>query len=132
MKNRLLCVGLVAVVCQLISTGCCWRYCYWREKHPCRSCTPAFTAPVQHPVLHPILTRRALVKGDTGAPVVGMPACHGCATPGIPVGFGGLPSDVVPITHPPTITPPTPITPGGPMIVPSYELHQPMPAKPGQ
>ena len=126
MKKRLLCLGLVAVVTQLISSGCCWRCCHLRERAAYRDCTPAFTVPVNHPVLHPILTRRALVKGEGTTPTAGMPPCHGCPTPGVPVSFGGMNSDVVPVTHPPIIGNPTPITPGGPMVTPSYELPYPM------
>jgi hypothetical protein len=138
MKKRLVCLGLLAVASQLIASGCCWRPCHWRAHHACNDCAPGpgYTAHVRHPLLHPVLTRRAFVKGDVGnppvaaahGPVVMSPPCHGCET-GIPVGFNGFPG-VVPVTHPPTITSPTPITPG-PMVVPSYELPHPMPVKPG-
>jgi hypothetical protein len=149
MTTRLVCLGLLAAASQIIATGCCLRPCHWRAHHPCNDCGPpgpGFTAQVYHPLLHPVLTRRALVKGDlggpvgvpagpvvSGSPVVMTPPCHGCET-GIPVGYNGFPGlpggSVVPVTSPPSISGPTPITPG-PMVVPSYELPHPMPVKPG-
>ena len=135
MKKRLLCLGLLISVSQLFATGC-HPVARWRANHPggigCGACAPAF------PLLHPIQTRRA-VLGDSvgpvyGGPMMGSPSCHGCASshavPGVPVGFGGGPGELVPVTHPsagyPVIGYPMPITPG-PTVVPSYELPSPMP-----
>ncbi len=128
MNNRLLCLGLVAVVSQLFATGCCMHpVARWRANHPCTSC-----GPVAHPVLHPIQTRRAIIGEPVGGTVIGpmAPPCHGCGTPGGPVGYsgpiyGGVP--VTPIGGYPPIGNPIPITPG-PTVVPGGTLlPQPMP-----
>ena len=140
MRKRLLCLGLLAAVSQLFATGCFVFHpvAHWRANHPCGVHSHS------HPLLHPIQTRRAAINegaagtsaqaGPTVGPVVGMAPCHGCApTTGYPVGLNGgpvTPGDLVPVTHPPTIGYPTPIVPGGPTVVPSYELPHPMPVKP--
>jgi len=77
------------------------------------------------------MPRRAMIVGESVGPVVS-PPCHGCnsGAPGVPVSFGGMPSDVVPVTHPPAgypnISYPVPIG-NGPTVVPQYELPSPMP-----
>jgi len=100
----------------------------------------------KHPLLHPVQTRRAVlgdsVAGHAVGPMVGPvamnPPCHGCGgggMPGVPVGFGGRPGDLMPITAPPAggyppIGYPMPITPG-PTVIPSHELPAPMPVPKG-
>ncbi|MBP3958826.1 hypothetical protein J8F10_26570 [Gemmata sp. G18] len=133
MRKRLVYLGLLAAVSQLFATGCLYHpVARWRANHPCLTCGPA-----AHPLLHPIQTRRALIGEPVGAvgpivgPVVGgpvSPPCHGC---GSAPSFSGIPVDGIPVTPTgyPTIGYPTPLTPG-PMVVPSNQLHQPMPAKP--
>ncbi len=117
MKRRLLCLGLLAVISQVFSTGCIFHpVARWRANHPCGPCARG----VHHPVGH----RHAIV----GEPV-GAPACHGCGSPGVHVGLGGVPGDMIPVTNSPSIGQPYPITPG-PKVVPSYELPTPMPVKP--
>lgn len=136
MSKRLLGLGLVAAAVQLFASGC-HPVARWRANHPCAECNGPFDriharrAVVGEPVVGPVV----------GTPVASSPACHGCAgggAPGIPVSYGPGPGDVVPITHPPAgypnISYPVPITPGGPTVVPQYELPTPMPvppAKPG-
>jgi hypothetical protein len=44
----------------------------------------------------------------------------------MPTTYNGVQNGLVPITNPPTIGYPTPLTPG-PKVVPSYELPTPMP-----
>ncbi|AWM41936.1 hypothetical protein GobsT_69360 [Gemmata obscuriglobus] len=140
MKKRLLCLGLVAAVSQLLVTGC-YPIARFRANHPCLSCGPGV-----HPLLHPIQTRRAIlgepggvvVGGPVvGGPVVGpiAPPCHGCAggAPGIPVGLSGGPIDVTgypPIVvssqGSPSIGSPQPLTPGT-TVTPGNQLPAPMP-----
>ncbi len=123
MKKRLLAFGLVAALSQLLGSGCFW-ISHWRANHPCGGICDHY-----HPLLHPVQTRRALLDhppaGAVG-PTVTNPPCHGCGMTGGPVGVYGGPSDLVP-TGVPTIGYPTPIVPGGPTVVPSYELPHPMP-----
>jgi hypothetical protein len=45
---------------------------------------------------------------------------------GHPVSINGVPSDVAPVTYPPTIGYPTPIGPGPTVVPPTYGLHPPM------
>ena len=143
MKTRLLCLGLLAAASQLFTTGC-HPVQRFRANHPYIATGP-LASPEAHPLLHPLQTRRAVIGEPVGfgGPGVGpmVPACHGCGTPGAPVGFSGVPFEGVPITptgYPPTGYPPIgypsigypkPITPG-PVVVPQYELPMPMPVKP--
>lgn len=126
MKKRLLCLGLLAAAVQLFASGC-HPVARWRANHPCGVCGPCV-----HPCLHPIKTHRAMVSESIG-PVVTNPPCHGCngGAPGVPVSFGGAPGDLVPTAAPPVAYPnisyPKPIVPGGPTVVPQYELPNPMP-----
>lgn len=116
MKRRLLCLGLLAAVSQVFATGCFFHpIARWRANHGCGPCSR-----VGHPVGH----RGGTVVGEP----VGVPACHGCNS-GVPVVVGGGPGDLIPITNPPSIGQPYPITPG-PKVIPSYELPNPMPVKP--
>ncbi|MBM3983116.1 MAG: hypothetical protein FJ304_23160 [Planctomycetes bacterium] len=112
MKRRLLCLGLLAVS-QVFATGCIFHpIARWRANHPC--------GPYSHIGHHHHGPRHA---------VVGEPVCHGCASPGVPVVVGTGHGDLIPITNPPGIGQPYPLTPG-PKVVPSYELPNPMPVKP--
>ena len=121
MKKRLLCLGLVAAAVQLFASGC-HPVARWRANHPCGAC---------HPCLHPIKSHRAMI-GEPIGPVVTNPPCHGCngGAPGVPVTFNGAPGDLVPTAAPPVgypnISYPKPIVPGGPTVVPQYELPSPM------
>lgn len=129
MNKRLLCLGVAAAAFQLLATGC-HPVARWRANHPywrdgCADCRP-------------LLPRRSLVVGEPVAgPVVGGPVvdppCHGCNSgpvAGVPVSYGPVSGDVMPVTHPPgvypNITRPLPIQ-GGPTVVPQYELPTPMP-----
>jgi hypothetical protein len=122
MKKRLLCLGLVAAAVQLFASGC-HPVARWRANHPCAAC---------HPCLHPIKSHRAMIGAPIG-PMVTDPPCHGCngGAPGVPVTFHGAPGDLVPTAAPPVSYPnigyPKPIVPGGPTVVPQYELPNPMP-----
>lgn len=114
---------------QLFATGC-HPVARFRANHPCLSC-----GPVAHPLLHPIQTRRAIVGEPVGLTGPVVPPCHGCGTPGVPVGLSTGPFEGVPVTptgYPPIGYPsigyPKPITPG-PMVVPSHELPHPMPVQ---
>lgn len=127
MNKRLLCLGVVAAAFQLFASGC-HPVARWRANHP------AMTPFDGCPNCPPILPRRAMVVGEPVGPVVGpvvSPPCHGCnsGAPGMPVSYGPIPGDVVPVTHPPGVYPnisyPQPI--GGPTVVPQYELPSPMP-----
>ena len=130
MNKRLLCLGLLAAVTQLFSTGCCHAVARWRANHPCGVCSHS------HPLLHPFQTRRAAISeagGTAVGPTMANSPCHGCnghgVTPGAPVTFNGAPGDLMPVTAPPgypAIGYPKPIIPG-PTVVPSYELPAPMP-----
>jgi hypothetical protein len=136
MKSRLLCLGLLATVSQLFATGCFHPIQRWRANHPCGTCRPCGVCAEKHPLLHPVHTRRAMIGDPVGpvGPVMASPPCHGCSSgmvaPGVPVGFGGNPGTVVPITAPPAGYPPIgypmPITPG-PTVVPSSDVPNPMP-----
>ncbi|HEY1192009.1 MAG TPA: hypothetical protein VGE74_30545 [Gemmata sp.] len=140
MKKRLLCLGLVAAVFQLVGTGCGHPIARFRANHPCFSCAP-------HPLLHPIQTRRAVLGdpiGPVGGPVVVgpvgpvVPPCHGCAggAPGVPVSYSGGITEGVPFSttgYPPivissqgapSIGSPMPLAPGGPS---GTQLPHPMP-----
>jgi hypothetical protein len=142
MKKRLLCLGLLAAVSQLLTTGC-HPVARWRANHPCGAC-----GPVYRPALHPIKTRQAIL-GEYAAPVgvasspVMSPPCHGCGgspgAPGVPVGLSGAHYEGIPVTptayppvggYPPIANPaigqPIPIAPG-PKVIPSHELPNPMP-----
>ena len=61
MKKRLLCLGLVAAASQLFATGCLFhpvaRYRANHQHDGC-GCNPCAA---QHPLLHPIQTRRAVM-----------------------------------------------------------------------
>jgi hypothetical protein len=134
MNKRLLALGLMAVLTQVFSTGCCL-VSRWRANHPCGIHSH------YHPLLHPIQTRRAAIAEGLaggpagpvsyGGPVVMNPPCHGCGggVPGVPVSYGGAPGEFyVPTATAgtPTIGYPMPLTPG-PTVVPSHELPNPMP-----
>lgn len=126
MKNRILCLGLVAVVTQLFGTGCLFHpVARWRANHPCGACGPCHH---YHPLLHPVQTRRAVLGEPSGA-VATVPPCHGCNSSSMPVSFSSSPGPIVPTTNTPTIGYPMPLTPG-PTVIPSYELPSPMPMKP--
>lgn len=137
MKTRLLCLGLVAAVSQLLTTGC-HPVARFRANHPCLSCGPAY-----RPLLHPIQTRRALLGEPIGpvvgpvevGPVVGpvAPPCHGCGVPGVPVGLSGGPVDhsgyppiVISSQNSPSIGSPMPLYPA-PSSTPGNQLPNPMP-----
>ena len=139
MKKRLLCLGLVAAAVQLLASGC-HPIARWRANHPCGACGPCgeYRAAL-HPHLHPIKSHRAMIGEPVGpvvGPVVTNPPCHGCngGAPGVPVAFGA-PGDLVPTAAPPVVYPnisyPKPIVPGGPTVVPQYELPNPMPVPKG-
>jgi hypothetical protein len=118
MRKRLVTLGLLAAVSQLFSTGCLFHpVARWRANHPyfpCATCGPL-------EVRRPLMLRYPPLEAPVGPP------CHGCGdSVGVPVGYGGGPGGVVPVTNPPTIGYPMPIAPG-PTVVPSYELHSPMP-----
>lgn len=119
MRTRLLWFGLLAAVSQTFATGCFFHpVARWRANHPCAPCAGV----VHRPILH----RPALAAEPVG-PVIGHAPCHGCnVAPGVPVGYGGYPADLVPVTGVPSFGHPYPITPG-PTVVPSTELPNPMP-----
>jgi hypothetical protein len=144
-NKRLLVFGLVAVLTQVFSTGCCL-VSRWRANHPCGIHSH------YHPFLHPIKNRRAAIAESQGAGPVNYggpasyggpvsyggpavsPPCHGCASggapalPGMPVAYGGVPGEYVvpPTAMTPSIGSPLPLAPG-PKVVPSHELPNPMP-----
>ncbi len=132
MKKRLLVLGLVAVLPQVFSTGCCL-VSRWRANHPCGIHSH------YHPFLHPIKNRRAAIAeglancngpANCGSPVGVSPPCHGCGVgvSGMPVSYGPPGEYFVPTSTvgTPSIGSPMPLTPG-PTVVPSHELPNPMP-----
>lgn len=144
MKKRLLCLGLVAAVSQLLTTGC-HPVARFRANHPCLACAP-LASPAARPLLHPIQTRRAILGdpiGPVGYPIASGPVvgptepCHGCGgAPGVPVGYSGghmegpafspngYPPIVISSQGGPSIGSPMPIIPGA---APGNQLPHPMP-----
>jgi hypothetical protein len=127
MKKRILCLGLLAVVSQFLTTGCLYHHpvARWRANHPygvIGACGPCALGGPARPIMY-----KYAVGDLPGGPVIDSAPCHGCGGgPGVPVSFGGGPGTVVPVTNTPTIGYPMPLSPG-PMVVPSTELHAPMP-----
>jgi hypothetical protein len=122
MNKRLLSLCVVALVSQLLTSGC-YPIARYRANHPYGLCCGLGYK--YHPLLHPIQTRRAILSqlDDHPAPIA-MPACHGCEAPGLPVGYGPYPAHMIPAGVP-SIGSPMPITPG-PSVVPQQGLPMPM------
>ncbi|MCS6866097.1 MAG: hypothetical protein RMJ56_08675 [Gemmataceae bacterium] len=122
MKKRLFVLVAMAWVWPLLSSGC-YPIARFRANHPYGWCCG--WGYKYHPLLHPIQTRRAILSqlDDHPGPVT-VPACHGCEAPGVPVGYGPYPVQVLP-TGVPSIGTPMPITPG-PSVIPQQGLPMPM------
>jgi hypothetical protein len=118
MKFRLICLGLAAVVS--LTSGCVYKHhpCWGFRLHPCQhggcGCAPACSS--SRVSVSPVVYRPT--GGDcclNGGPVIHSPA-------GLPAGYPSM-------TYPPVIGSPTPLP--GATIIPSHELPNPMPVKPG-
>jgi hypothetical protein len=115
MKFRAICLGLVALVS--LTSGCLYSRhpCWGFRLHPCQTggnCAPVCSSPIHHPILH----RLSHLGPDC-------PTCiGGGATIHQPVGYPSM-------GYPPVIGQPIPI-PGGPTVIPSNQLPNPMPVKP--
>ena len=126
MKFRALCLGLAALVS--LTSGCVYRHhpCWGFRLHPCT--TPGGgggPACCSSPVSAPVVYRPAagFPGGDCclngingGGPVISQPT--GYPPPGYP-----------PMNYPPVIG--NPMALPGASIIPSHELPNPMPVKPG-
>lgn len=117
MKFRAICFTLVALVS--MTSGCLYSRhpCWGFRLHPCQTgggmCAPACSSPINRPLLN---HKRSIAPG--------CPTCIGDGSFAAPP-MGAFPS----MAYPPVIGTPYPIP--GPKVIPSGELPNPMPVKPG-